>query len=67
MDAERRHLASQQERGKLEDKDAEKIREAIKSSIREEVDRLRTNGEIVDGREVYEYWGNVEGRRGLWL
>ena len=52
---------------KLDPKEATELMEDIKKGIREEIDKLRTSGEITDGRFLWEYWGNVEGRRGLRL
>ena len=52
---------------KLDPKEATELMEGIKKGIREEIDKLRTSGEITDGRFLWEYWGNVEGRRGLRL
>ena len=55
------------ERKKLEPEEAVELMGKIKEWIREEVDKLRGSGEITDGRFLWEYWGSVEGRRGLRL
>lgn len=52
---------------KLDANEATELMKSIKDGIRVEVDKLRMSGEIVDGRFLWEYWGNVEGRRGLKL
>lgn len=52
---------------KLDAGEATELMMSIKEGIREEVDKLRSSGEITDGRFLWEYWGNVEGRRGLKL
>lgn len=67
LNAEKRTASIIGSGGKLNEDDAKVLQKAIKDAIREEVDHLRQTGDIVDGRQVYEYWGNIEGRRGLWL
>ena len=52
---------------KLDPGEAGELMASIKKGVREEVDRLRGSGEITDGRFLWEYWGSVEGRRGLKL
>ena len=52
---------------KLYPKEAKALMKSIKDGVRQEVDELRSSGVITDGRFLWEYWGSVEGRRGLKL
>lgn len=68
LDVQRRNVAvAEGLRRKLDDEDALDVCAKIREAIKHEIDHLKRKGDIVEGREEWELWGNVEARKGLKL
>jgi diadenosine tetraphosphate (Ap4A) HIT family hydrolase len=68
LDVQRRNVAvAEGLRRKLDDEDALDVCAKIREAIKHEIDYLKRKGDIVEGREEWELWGNVEGRKGVKL